>query len=212
MVTTDNPKLAKQSTERRENTACFVHHLLERQRKARKGDFPNLQEINEDTKADKSAVTSHVPATNSRLLTKKQLSDMAWGVRELSKRLGSVRLKLRVKTVFLLTKAHDEGLIGYTQEVVEWLLSKDRETPYIVYVLWRQAVVERTGLMWIRYVENTLEHNHTFDAKSIIAKDPSREGRLKYWNNELCAKHPLTFDFVVTVLYPQPPSTKPTNS
>jgi NAD+ kinase len=66
--------------------------------------------------------------------------------------------------------------------------------------------------MWIRYVENTLEHNHTFDAKSIIANDPSREGRLKYWNNELCAKHPLIFDFVVTVLYPQPPSTKPTNS
>ena len=59
---------------------------------------------------------------------------MAWGVRELSKRLGSVRLKLRVKTVFLLTKAHDEDLIGYTKEVVEWLLSRDRETPYIVCV------------------------------------------------------------------------------
>ena len=65
---------------------------------------------------------------------------MAWGVRELSKRLGSVRLKLRVRTVFLLTKAHDEGLIGYTQEVVEWLLAKDRETPYIVYVLWVERV------------------------------------------------------------------------
>lgn len=57
---------------------------------------------------------------------------MAWGVRELSKRLGSVRLKLNVKTVFLLTKAHDETLIVYTREVVEWLLSKDREKPYIV--------------------------------------------------------------------------------
>ena len=93
-----------------------------------------MQEINEDTKADKSVDTNNGPATHSRLLTKKQLSDMAWGVRELSKRLGSVRLKLRVKTVFLLTKAHDEGLIGYTQEVVEWLLSRDRETPYIVCV------------------------------------------------------------------------------
>ncbi len=59
---------------------------------------------------------------------------MALGVRELSKRLGSVRLKLKVKTVFLLTKAHDEGLIGYTSEVVEWLLSKDQDVPYIVYV------------------------------------------------------------------------------
>ena len=67
---------------------------------------------------------------------------MAWGVRELSKKLGSVRLKLRVKTVFLLTKAHDEGLIGYTREVVEWLLSRDRETPYIVFV--HQARKRRT--------------------------------------------------------------------
>ena len=51
-----------------------------------------------------------------------------------------------------------------------------------------------------RYVEDTLKHNHTFDAKSIIAQDPSREGRLKYWNNELCAKHTLTFDFDIKVL------------
>lgn len=67
------------------------------------------------------------------MLTKRQLADMAYGVRELSKRLGSVRLRLKVKTVFLLTKAHDESLIGYTREMVEWLLSKERDTPYIVY-------------------------------------------------------------------------------
>ncbi|KAK0507707.1 hypothetical protein JMJ35_009596 [Cladonia borealis] len=182
LVTSENSPLAKHSTaEGRDTTACFVHHLLERERKSRKANAHHLQEINEDTKADKSVGTNNGQATHSRLLTKKQLSDMAWGVRELSKRLGSVRLKLRVKTVFLLTKAHDEGLIGYTQEVVEWLLSRDRETPYIVYV------------------EDTLEHNRVFDAKAIVAKDPSREGRLKYWNNELCTKHPLTFDFVVTL-------------
>ena len=67
------------------------------------------------------------------MLTKKQLADMAYGVRELSKKLGNVRLKLTVKTVFLLTKAHDESLIGYTKEMVDWLLSKERDTPYIVY-------------------------------------------------------------------------------
>ena len=70
--------------------------------------------------------------THSRLLTKRQLSDMAWGVRELSKKLGAIRLKLKVKTVFLLTKAHDEELIKYTRRVAEWLLSKERDTPYIV--------------------------------------------------------------------------------
>ncbi|KAL6721813.1 hypothetical protein ACLMJK_000918 [Lecanora helva] len=182
LVTTNNPNLAKKSAERRQNTACFVHSLLEKQRKSRRPRDRNLQHVNEDTKADKGLGDNYdAAATHSRLLTKRQLSEMALGVRELSKKLGSVRLKLKVKTVFLLTKAHDEGLIGYTREVVEWLLSKDRAVPYIVYV------------------EDTLEHNSTFDAKSIAAQDPSREGRLKYWNNELCKTHPLTFDFVVTL-------------
>lgn len=140
--------------------------------------------------------------TQSRMLTKRQLADMAYGVRELSKRLGSVRLRLKVKTVFLLTKAHDESLIGHTKEMVEWLLSKERDTPYIVY---DSRVKGRifVRLMLSRYVEDTLEHNHRFDARSIISADTSREGRLRYWNNELCAKHPLTFDIAVTVLCPR---------
>ena len=106
---------------------------------------------------------------------------MVWGVREMSKKLGSIKLKLNVKTVFLLTKAHDETLIGYTREMVEWLLSKERSTPYIVYV------------------ETTLEHNKKFDAHGLVSTDASREGRLKYWTNELCAKHPHTFDICITL-------------
>lgn len=130
---------------------------------------------------------------------------MAYGVRELSKKLGSVRLRLKVKTVFMLTKAHDESLIGYTREMVEWLLSKERDTPYIVYGFRvRGRIYFR--LILSRYVEDTLEHNHTFNAKSIISADASRDGRLKYWNNELCTKHPLTFDIAVTVLYLRAPS------
>lgn len=124
------------------------------------------------------------------MLTKRQLADMAYGVRELSKRLGSVRLRLKVKTVFLLTKAHDESLIGYTREMAEWLLSKERDTPYIVYGFRTRGRIY-FGLIPSRYVEDTLEHNHTFDAKSIISADTSSDGRLKYWNNELCTKHPL---------------------
>lgn len=116
-----------------------------------------------------------------------------------------MRLRLKVKTVFLLTKAHDESLIGYTRDMVEWLLSKERDTPYIVYGFRVQGRIY-FRLMLFRYVEDTLEHNHKFDAKSIISADISREGRLKYWSNELCAQHPLTFDFAVTVLYPEVPA------
>ena len=50
-----------------------------------------------------------------------------------------------------------------------------------------------------RYVEDTLEKSEKFDAGSLIAQEPGREGRLKYWNNQLAKKHPHTFDFVVTV-------------
>ncbi|MCJ1407622.1 hypothetical protein MMC19_001693 [Ptychographa xylographoides] len=162
-------------------SACFIHQLLENERKAKKYAVKRgLNHIEEDKKLDKDGLDAE-NTTHSRLLTKKQLSDMVVGVREWSKKLGSIRLKLKVKTVFLLTKAHDEELIAYTRQVTEWLLSKERDTPYIVYV------------------ENTLEHNHIFNASGLVSKEPSYEGRLKYWTEELCAKHPHTFDFVVTL-------------
>ena len=68
----------------------------------------------------------------SRLLTKRQLSDMALGVRELSKHLGGIRIKLNVRRIFILTKAYDEDLIDNTRELAQWLLSPDRGTPYTV--------------------------------------------------------------------------------
>jgi NAD+ kinase len=58
-----------------------------------------------------------------------------------------------------------------------------------------------------RWVENTMEENKRFDAKGLLDSDPSFPGRLKYWDNELCAKKPGTFDIVLglggdgTVLY-----------
>ena len=171
-----------------------------------------LNHIAEDNKvSDKrddrvKLADDHDSTTHSRLLTKRQLSEMAWGVRELSKRLGSIRLKLKVKTVFLLTKAHDETLIGYTREVADWLLSSDREVQYIVYMVGTLSTIS-SALTVPRYVEKTLEKNHKFDAKGLLSQDPSREGRLKYWTNELCAKRPHTFDFVVTVCTPDHPLT-----
>jgi len=174
-----------------------VHALLERQRKTGKaGGLDNIVENNQVQ--DKVQDGGTETPTHSRLLTKRQLSDMAWGVRELSKTLGTLRLKLRVKTVFLLTKAHDETLIGYTREVAAWLLNKERDVPYIVYVI----ILSFDGSMELmrgRYVEKTLETNHKFNAHGLVAEDPSYEGRLKYWTDDLCATRPHTFDFVVTV-------------
>jgi NAD+ kinase len=68
----------------------------------------------------------------SRLLTKKQISDMALEIRELAKKLSHLQLKMSVQNVFILAKAHDEGLIHNTREVAEWLMVNNGR--YKVYV------------------------------------------------------------------------------
>ncbi|KAI9671376.1 MAG: hypothetical protein M1831_004285 [Alyxoria varia] len=129
------------------------------------------------------------PDTSSRLLTKKQLSDMAFSIRELSKKLGRYRLRLDIRNVFLLTKVHDSSLVGHTRSLAEWLLSSDSGGYYTVYV------------------EETLKSNRKFDTQGLVASDPSYKGRLKFWTTSLCAKEPHLFDIVIalggdgTVLY-----------
>ncbi|KAI9837256.1 MAG: hypothetical protein M1819_000330 [Sarea resinae] len=168
-------------------TDCFVHSIINQQKKNATKEF-SQSELAANRPADKRSAGDREDI-HSRLLTKKQLSDMAWGVRELSKKLGGIRLKMHVKNVFLLTKAHDQSLIGKTREIAAWLLSNDREAPYTVYV------------------ESNLENNPHFNAKGLLAENPSFEGRLKYWTVKLCQERPHTFDFVVslggdgTVLY-----------
>ena len=246
LVTADSPA---NQFQRRQNTECYVHALLENQRRHGGSSSSGLESIaetlaarresdlqrsaaeqnvhspadpkgprdctdeNDGGQADElswresitSKSTNYVEeqkvevqeepgALHSRLLTKKQLSDMAWGVRELGKRLGSIKLKLKVRTVFLLTKAHDEILIGNTREVARWLLSPERDVKYTVYV------------------EENLRDNKKFDAQGIIDElgsltpqrgddtpTGSKKRRLRYWTNEMCRTRPHTFDFVVTL-------------
>ncbi|KAI1772883.1 ATP-NAD kinase [Hypoxylon cercidicola] len=134
---------------------------------------------------------------NSRLLTKKQLTDMAWGVRELSRRLGSIRLKFKAQRIFLLTKVYDHELIPKTRAVAKWLLSKDRGVRYTVYV------------------EESLKENEDFDARGLLQElhteyvdaglmdgntpKSALNGRLRYWTEKMCHKRPQTFDFVITL-------------
>ncbi len=129
MATSENPQLEKRS-EKMEVNSCFLHQLLERQRMSGKSKIASKTDVGMDEQVDKAP--SGRNGVHSRLLTKRQLLAMASEIRDLSKRLGKLRLKLHVKTVFLLTKAHDETLIDKTRDVAEWLLSKDRDTPYIV--------------------------------------------------------------------------------
>ena len=88
----------------------------------------------------------------NRGMTKKELSDMALGVRELSKRLGmyplvvesplstrgvelivgGAKMKLKVKTIIIITKKNDHMLVGMTRQVTDFLLyhSAGKKDPY----------------------------------------------------------------------------------
>lgn len=130
----------------RTTTSCFVHALLE-DNQVSGAQTPNTNHndaaatsAQQEKPTDKAVATPPGIAlpdnghTQSRLLTKKQLSDMAFGIRELSKRLGHVRLKLKVKNVFLLTKAYDVHLIENTRQMSRWLLDQE-DVKYTVYVI-----------------------------------------------------------------------------
>lgn len=134
---------------------------------------------------------------HSRTLTKKQLSDMAWGVRELSRRLSSMRIRFRVKSVFILTKIYDQDLIPKTRQLARWLLSKERDVSFTVYI------------------QNKLKTNKKFDVSGLIdelakeyaadgqqTEDEAREAvsqRVRYWDEPMCRTRPHIFDFVITL-------------
>ncbi|KAI1419788.1 ATP-NAD kinase-like domain-containing protein [Xylaria sp. FL1777] len=134
---------------------------------------------------------------HSRLLTKKQLTEMAWGVRELSRRLGTARLKFKAEHIFLLTKVYDEDLIPKTRMLAKWLLSKDRNVRYTIYI------------------EDILKENKNFDFPGLVDElrseyieagemdqDTPTEAisrRIRVWTEEMCRRRPHTFDFIITL-------------
>ncbi|KAH8427217.1 putative NAD+ kinase [Aspergillus melleus] len=180
-----------------EKTACFVHSLIAgewvdpsahaRDGQDRTGDDDfiigdGVEEndvIVTDTGDERTRTAQKV--VHSRHLTKKQLSDMAWNVRKLSKKLDSIKLKLSVKNVFLVTKAGDETVIGHTRDIARWFLSSDRDTKYNVYV------------------EQRLESEPEFAASKLLQEEPSADDRLRYWDTAFAHENAHLFDFVITL-------------
>lgn len=119
----------------RNSTAC-LHHSLDN--KHEKTNWLPSQGAVESTKpADKDTGT---PPSNdhpkSRRLTKKQLSDMAFGIREMSKRLSHIKLKLNVRNIFIQMKTDDKVLPGKAAMLVTWLLGNPQYTVYVSARSW----------------------------------------------------------------------------
>ena len=103
-----------------------MHEILNKQKERDGTHTPSIEAVNAEKKQDKDPEGNDPSQhTQSRLLTKRELSEMALGIRELAKRLAHLQLKLKVKNIFILTKAHDKTLIRYTREMAEWLLEVD---------------------------------------------------------------------------------------
>jgi NAD+ kinase len=197
----DKPKLQPRTDQDDKTTACYVHSLIAgewtspphhikdtedviRTLNDDKVESPDFEPDNAVSVAERDSIElAKVPPTilQSRHLTKRQLSDMAWNVRKLSKKLGSIKLKLTVKNVFVVCKAQDESLVSLTRKVTKWLLSKDRDSQYVVYV------------------ERRLETHPDFGALQLVQDEPSAQGRLKYWDPKLAQEKPHLFDFVITL-------------
>ena len=190
-----------------------VPGLPERKKKqAVKGgdDDDEKVEVSAENSPDKdSTASTDVPEPmdilHSRLLTKKQLSEMAWGVRELSRRLGSLRLKFRVKTIFLLTKIYDEDLLPKARALTKWLLSHERDVRYTVYLersLKANKVFDMPGLLDELRKEETAAVNTTDNGNSPPPPSSSAAdlaSRLRFWDEPMCRARPHTFDFVITL-------------
>lgn len=134
---------------------------------------------------------------HSRTLTKKQLSDMAWGVRELSRRLSSMRIRFRVKTIFILTKIYDQDLIPKTRELARWLLSKDRDVRFTIYIqdkLRTNKKFDAAGL-----VDEIAKEYAASDTLSEAEAHTAIEQRVRYWDEGMCRTRPHIFDFIITL-------------
>lgn len=165
-------------------SSCFVHAVLGLQ-EGLDEDGPN-----DDTKLHRHLMKNHREEKKAELetehrippfMTKSELSDMVLGVGELSKHFASMRIKMKVKTVMLLTKTHDKSLIVYTRKLTEWLLSPERQEGYTVYI------------------DSVFKDSPEFDAVGLLLLYPNYKSRLRWWTAELCAQKPHTFDFVMTL-------------
>lgn len=197
---------------RYKRTACFVHSLLEVQQRFEKttvnsalssipasestsrATSPNGRDTREAREAEKQANDSKRDLFTH--LSKKEISDMALGVRELSKHLGSARLKLNIHHILIVTKTGDDTLIKLTFEITKWLLGQKKSRKESSQAsMSSPAGREEKPLGYTVYIEDTLEEKE--GAKTL--RDPANPGKLKYWTPELCTKSPHLFDFVVTL-------------
>lgn len=97
----------------------------------------------------------------------------------LAKNLSKTTIQLDVRAIMIVTKARDNSLIYLTREVVEWLLTQERDITV--------------------YVDAKLENLKRFNTDDIRTQIPKANGLLRFWDKKFALKNPEKFDLVVTL-------------
>lgn len=142
---------------------CFFHRRID--------DAVNIDKVLDEITRDESM-------SHSRLL------QTATSVREVAKQLQRRPMKRAVRTVMIVTKARDNGLVVLTRELTEWLLSTPRYGSSMGVTV---------------YVDAKLRKSKRFDAPGLVTQQPRFEHMLKFWTPDICWTSPEKFDLVLTL-------------
>src|SRR5271170_26330 len=106
-------------------------------------------------------------------------------------------MKLRVKTIIIITKKNDHTLVGMARQVTDFLLyhSASKKDPYTMSPLF----LPKNGWLIISYVDQDFDTSPAFDYQGLLQQNPTYSRRVKFWTPELCLRQPHLFDFVITV-------------
>lgn len=160
----------------RSRSSCFIHSHLEAYQDTGDNRVNGPLECNRNNPVER-IVEQNIPP----FMSKSELSDMVLGVGELSKRFSNMRIKIKVKTVMILTKTYDKSLIKHTRKLAEWMLSPERGKNYIVYI------------------DSVFKDTPELDIAGFFEQYPQYKSRIHWWDAELCATKPHTFDMVLTL-------------
>lgn len=166
--------------------------------------------LKKNSKSDRSLSSSQTNRDIVLVDSKERLSEMATNIRGISNALSNVALTPKVKTVFIMTKIHDEELTPKTYELAEWLLNWEPrcDTPEPGNAGVDVAVQDGSnssqgtpccsGNLQI-YIENVIAETPSFNFEKLKRDNPKKAHNIKLWSPETISEYANNIDLVVTL-------------
>ncbi|KAF9576920.1 hypothetical protein EC968_000045 [Mortierella alpina] len=113
-----------------------------------------------------------------------RLAETAVGMREVSKKIGKCRARVKwetPKTVMIVTKPGDESLLKITREIAFWMIASRGLTVFV-----DEKLKDIAKFKYPSFLKSTkLGYDYTHS--------------LKFWTSDLCAQEAHLFDFAITL-------------